>query len=108
VPAAATWYLAEGATTIVDEWIAVFNPTNGPVDVTFDFYGTSGTFTSHTERIATGPGRYKVHVRDWLGNVDHGTTVTARTLAGELAPIVVERTEAWECPPSPGVGEVSP
>ena len=96
VTPAATWYLAEGATTIVDEWIAVFNPTSAPVDVTFDFYGTSGTFTPHTERIPAGPGRFKVHVRDWLGSVDHGTTVTGRTLGGDPAGIVVERTLAWE------------
>jgi hypothetical protein len=101
VPAAPTWYLAEGSTTVFDETLTVFNPTNGPVDVTFDFYGADVTFGSRTERIAAGPGRFTIPIRSWLGNVDHGTRVTGRTLGGELAPIAVERVMTWECPPSP-------
>jgi hypothetical protein len=96
VAAAPVWYLAEGATTLFDETITVFNPNNGPVDVTFDFYGTSGMFTSHTERIAAGPGRFKVAIRDWLGSVDHGTRISGRTLGGAPAAIAVERVITCE------------
>ena len=96
VTPAPTWYLAEGSTTIFDEAITVVNPTSAPIDVTFDLYGLSGVLTPHTVRIPTGPGRFKVAVRDWIGSQDHATRVTGRTLAGALAPIAVERTLTWQ------------
>jgi hypothetical protein len=96
VAPASTWYLAEGSTTIFDEAITVFNPTNAPIDVTVDLYGISSLLTPHTVRIPTGPGRFKVALRDWVGSIDHASRVTGRTLAGELTGIVVERTLTWQ------------
>ena len=96
VEPAPVWYLSEGSTTLFDEFITVFNPTNQAVDVTFDLYGVSGVLTPHTVRIPTGPGRVKVALRDWIGSQDHATTITAKNLAGALVGVVVERTLQWE------------
>jgi YD repeat-containing protein len=96
VSPAPTWYFAEGSIGYFEEWLTVFNPTNAPIDVTFEFFGTNGLLQTRLQRIAEGPGRFKVRVRDWLGVVDHGTRITGRTVAGALAPIVAERTMTWE------------
>ncbi len=96
VAPAPVWYLAEGSTTVFNEWLTVFNPTNAAIDVTVEPYRTTGPLTSHTVRIPTGPGRFKVALRDWIGSVDHGTRVTGRTLDEQPAGIVVERTITWE------------
>jgi hypothetical protein len=98
VTPAPTWYLAEGSTTVFNEGITVLNPTNAPIDLTFEAFSGSGPLTPHTVRIPTGPGRFKVAMRDWVGSLDHGTRVTGRTLGEEPVGIVVERTITWEWP----------
>ena len=94
VTPAATWYLAEGSTWVFDEWVTVFNPTNGPVTVTFEAFGTSGPLATRVETIAQGPGRVKLPVGLWLGTGDHSLRITAQGAAGP-AGVVVERTMQW-------------
>jgi len=109
VTPAATWYLAEGSTTLFEESLTVFNPGNAPIEVTVDLYGLSSVLTQQVVSIPTGPGRFKVAVRDWIGSQDHATRITGRTLAGALT----RSSSSAPCSGSArlrpvGFGEVSP
>jgi hypothetical protein len=91
-----TWYFAEGSVGYFEEVFTIFNPSNGPVDVTATYYGASGVIGQSVHHIEEGPGRTVFWVRDVIGAVDHGTKFEARNLAGALTPVVVERSMTWQ------------
>lgn len=89
-----TWYFAEGVTGTgfqFTEWLTIFNPGAGSVNLTIDFYLTTGTNISKTVVIPDGPGIAKFRVNDIAQevNTDHGTRVVASS------PVVAARTVVW-------------
>ncbi len=56
VAPAPTWYLAEGSTTVFNEWLTVFNPTNAAIDVTVEPYRSDRAADAAHRADSDGPG----------------------------------------------------
>jgi len=93
-----TWYFAEGSQgSFFTEDLAIYNLTDGPIDVVIDTFTSTGASLGQViRRIEEGPGRVKLRLNDLLsGPGDHGTRIIGRNLAGVEIPIAVERTMLW-------------
>jgi hypothetical protein len=66
------------------------------VDVTVEFLPATGSPIQKVYRIDEGPGQRHLRVLTEVGAInDHATIITARTPAGALSNITVERTLWW-------------
>ena len=97
-PAAAeTWYLAEGATHIFDEYVMVYNPSaTATARVRLSFMDATGNVIPHEEYI--GPRtRYTANVKVLAGIQPQVATVVESRMNAEnvRVPVVAERAMYW-------------
>jgi YD repeat-containing protein len=90
-----TWFFAEGSTGFFDEYMTVYNPTNGPVTLYMWIIPPSGVLQPYSFTIPTGPGRIKIRMNDYAAALEHGTSFAAYTASGAQAPVAIERTMYW-------------
>ena len=104
-PAAAeTWYLAEGATHIFDEYVMVYNPsTTATARVRLSFMDAAGTVIPHEVNISP-RARYTANVNVLAGIQPQVATVVQalENAGGVRVPVVAERAMYW--PKGAGLG----